>query len=95
MSSVPMVIVREPDAIIHPYDQQGVSATYSNAEDIVNDYLYVLNEFMQQSRLQYKPAPPPPELDFWEDMTMTMLQNMRSMMKICFYLNIFHTFFPN
>jgi hypothetical protein len=96
--NVPMVVVREPDAIIHPDDRLPAYA-YPDAMDmvnfqqVINDPLY--QQLTQSSRVQYQPAQLPPKRNFWEEMNTEMLQTMQYMMQMRLYLTMFRAFFQH
>jgi len=97
--NVPSIIVREPDAIIHPQYQLPVEAMYPDAEDVVNLQLFMrdprFQQFRQSWRMQYQPAPPPPKPDIWQEMNTQMLQTMKQMMEMCLYISMFRSFSRN
>jgi len=94
--NVPMVIVRESDAIIRPQDQLPINAMYPDAADVLNFQLVVrdplFQQFAQPWRMQYQPAPPPPKPDFWQEVNADMLRNMKYMMEMCMYISMIRVF---
>ena len=89
--NLPVVYVREPDAVIEPHERLPASAMYPDAEDMAllqryKNYFRRL-ELQQLSMLQQpQPTPPPSPRNWVEEMNRSMMQTSQlacQLMAIC------------